>query len=131
MSTVAETTTTVIVASFEAVKLAIRGAEAGLGYESGQIGYGTVEQSAGQRAGVHNLYERSSAFFQLRKTFSEMLRGAPGICILGAVVVPDHIVFMAFGCIPAGPGRSAIRKVPGEQKRVFGLLAGLDLAKET
>ena len=47
-----------------------------------------------------------------------MLSGRPCVGEARAVVIADDVVLVTFGRRPAGPGRRAVRKVPGEQKCV-------------
>src|SRR5580700_1137011 len=47
-----------------------------------------------------------------------MLSGRPCVGKASAVVIADDIVFVTLGCRPAGPRRSAIWKMPGQQKGV-------------
>ncbi len=128
---VAEAAAEVIGGAFEGVELAIGGAEAGGGDESGEIGEGGVLDFAGEGGFAEGADEFLGALFERGQMRGTVFGGGPGVGKAGGVPVADDVVFVTFGRIPAATFRRAIGEVPGEDKAVFGFGLRIDLLFET
>jgi hypothetical protein len=123
---IAEAAAAVVAGAFEAVELAIGGAEAGLGDERGEGGHGGVAHGGRQGAVAHGGDEAARAGLQIGQFFGGVFGGLPGAGEARGVMIADDGVLIAFGRGPAGPGGRAIREMPGEQEGVGGFGAGRD-----
>ena len=120
----------VIVGAFEAVELAVGGAEADGGDQRGEIGAGGVLDGGGNGGFAQGRGEPASLLFQGVEMGGGVFGGAPGVGEARGVVIADEGIFLALGCGPAAAARRAIGKMPGEQEREIGMRAGRDGAVE-
>ena len=120
----------VIVGAFEAVELAIGGAEADGGDEGGEIGAGGVLDGGGDGGFAEGGGEAAGLLFEGVEVRGGVIGGGPGVGEAGGVVIADEGVFVALGSVPAAAARGAIGEVPGEEEGEIGVRAGGDGAVE-
>ena len=121
----------VIVGAFEAVELAIGGAEADGRDEGGEIGAGGVLDGGGDGGFAEGGGEAAGLLFQRVEVGGGVFGGGPGVGEAGGVVVADESVFVALGRSPTAAARRAIGEMPGEEEGEIGVGAGSEGAVET
>ena len=114
----------VIVGAFEAVELAIGGAEADGRDEGGEIGAGCVFDGGRDGGFAEGGGETAGLFFQGVEVRGGVFGGGPGVGKAGGVVVADGSVFVALGRSPTAAPGSAIGEMPGEEEGEIGVRAG-------
>jgi hypothetical protein len=120
----------VVVGAFEAVELAIGGAEADGRDQGGEVGAGGVLDGGGDGGFAEGGGEAAGLLFQGVEVRGGVFGGGPGVGEAGGVVVADEGVFVALGSVPAAAARRAIGEMPGEQEGEIGVRAGGDGAVE-
>ena len=104
------------VAAFEAVELAVGGAEAGLRDERGQVGDGGVLHGRRKRALTDRVSETAGAALEIVEMFGEVTRSVPGVGEACAVVVANRGAALSRRRVPPAAIRRAIRKAPTDGK---------------
>ena len=120
----------VIVGAFEAVELAIGGAEADGRDQGGEIGARGVLDRGRDGGFAEGGGEAAGLLLQRVEVRGGVFGGGPGIGEARGVVVADERVFVALGRSPAAAARSAVGEMPGEEEREIGVRAGGDRAAE-
>ena len=120
----------VIVGAFEAVELAVGGAEADGRDQGGEIGAGGVLDGGGDGGLAEGGGEAAGLLFEGVEVGGGVFGGGPGVGEAGGVVIADEGVFVALGRGPAAAARRAIGEVPGEEEGEIGVRAGGDGAVE-
>jgi len=116
-----------VVAAFETVKLAVGRAEAHGRCQRGEVRHGRVLHGGGQGAFAHGGGEAARLRFQAREICRSVLSRLPRVGEALRVVVPNDVLFVPLGRVPAAPLRRAVGEVPAQQEGIPGLGARRDL----